>query len=174
MRYVIDASVSARWFLPTVLSARAVQLRADYQNGVHELLAPETILWETCNALIKAERQSILFPGQAPLFFLRIFAHQHAAASLEDLHQRLCACRRTAGVARSEVLRSTPKGVSRYRAAGRAAGAIDIVHSSQREDGRWPDEPDDGQPTHDSEILNTAWALQVLLLDEGTLPLHER
>ncbi len=75
MRYVIDASVSARWFLPTVLSARAVQLRADYQNGVHELLAPETILWETCNALIKAERQSILLPGQAPLFFLDFSFH---------------------------------------------------------------------------------------------------
>jgi len=76
MRYVIDASVSARWFLPTVLSARALQLRADYQNGVHELLAPETILWETCNALIKAERQSILLPGQVALFFLDFLSTQ--------------------------------------------------------------------------------------------------
>ena len=66
----------------SVLSARAVQLRADYQNGVHELLAPETILWETCNGLIKAERQSILLPGQAPLFFLDFLSTQPASAGL--------------------------------------------------------------------------------------------
>lgn len=44
----------------------------------------------------------------------------------------------------------------------------------QRPDGRWPADPEDTLAGPDSEILNTAWALQIALLDRGALPLHER
>jgi len=44
----------------------------------------------------------------------------------------------------------------------------------QRPDGRWPNDPEDTLAEEDSELLNTAWALQVCLIDRGTLPLHER
>jgi predicted nucleic acid-binding protein len=76
MRYVVDASVSARWFLPDALSAQAVRLRADYRNRVHELIAPETLLWETANALLKAERQQAIPAGMAQLFFLDLLSTQ--------------------------------------------------------------------------------------------------
>lgn len=44
----------------------------------------------------------------------------------------------------------------------------------QRADGRWPADPEDSLATGDSELLNTAWALQVVLIDRGMLPIHER
>jgi predicted nucleic acid-binding protein len=88
MRYVIDASVSARWFLPTPDSARAIRLRADCQNRIHELHAPETILWETCNALIKVERQRIVMPGQAALFYLDFLSTQPILSGASLLVQR--------------------------------------------------------------------------------------
>ena len=46
--------------------------------------------------------------------------------------------------------------------------------SRQRPDGRWAADPKDTLASRDSEILNTAWALQILLLERGMLPLHER
>lgn len=44
----------------------------------------------------------------------------------------------------------------------------------QRPDGYWPADPDDSLATGDSEVLNTAWALQVCQIDSGALPIHER
>jgi hypothetical protein len=44
----------------------------------------------------------------------------------------------------------------------------------QHPDGKWPADPEDTLAERNSEILNTAWSLQTLLLDRGMLPLHER
>jgi hypothetical protein len=44
----------------------------------------------------------------------------------------------------------------------------------QRAAGHWPADPEDSLAGVDSEVLNTAWALQVCLIDAGTLPIHER
>src|SRR5207249_383880 len=49
------------------LLAQAVRLRADFQNKIHELIAPETFIGETANGLIKAERQKIIPSGRATL-----------------------------------------------------------------------------------------------------------
>ena len=40
MRYVIDSSVAFKWVVPEPYSDKARQLRADYENAVHDLLAP--------------------------------------------------------------------------------------------------------------------------------------
>jgi len=42
--------------LPGWLRAKALQLQADYQNRIHELLAPEIFIAETAKALTKANR----------------------------------------------------------------------------------------------------------------------
>jgi predicted nucleic acid-binding protein len=76
MTYVIDASVSVLWEIAYQLSPRADQLRHEFRNGIHELLAPETIIWETANALIKAERQKIILPGEARPLFLDFLSTQ--------------------------------------------------------------------------------------------------
>lgn len=44
----------------------------------------------------------------------------------------------------------------------------------QREDGQWGPDAQDSLEASDSAVLNTAWALQVVLIDRGFLPLHER
>lgn len=41
MRYVLDSSVALKWVLLEADSARAIRLRDDHLNGVHELIAPD-------------------------------------------------------------------------------------------------------------------------------------
>lgn len=40
MKYVVDASVALKWVLPEAQSDRAKELRDDFCDRVHELLAP--------------------------------------------------------------------------------------------------------------------------------------
>jgi hypothetical protein len=60
MRYVVNASVPLTAILPGPLRAKALQLQTDYQNRIHDLLAPDILIAETANALIKAERQKLI------------------------------------------------------------------------------------------------------------------
>jgi hypothetical protein len=69
MKYVLDASVAARWRLITPESPQAMRLRVAFQNQIHELIAPESVIWETSNAFIKAERMKAIKPGQAKSHF---------------------------------------------------------------------------------------------------------
>ena len=55
--------------LPGAHYAQACRLREDYKRQIHELVAPEAIVWETANAFIKAERQKKIKPGMAQTFF---------------------------------------------------------------------------------------------------------
>ena len=65
MRYVLDASVALCWVLPRPNSGKAVQLRADFQAAVHELIAPSIFSGEVASALTKAERQKLIPVGDA-------------------------------------------------------------------------------------------------------------
>jgi predicted nucleic acid-binding protein len=65
MRYVLDASAALCWVLPRPNSAKALQLRADFQNAVHELIAPSIFSGEVASALTKAERQKLISIGDA-------------------------------------------------------------------------------------------------------------
>lgn len=65
MRYVVDASVASTAVLPGPHRAKARQLQTDYQNQVHDLLAPDIFIAETANALTKAERQKLIKVGRA-------------------------------------------------------------------------------------------------------------
>lgn len=65
MRYVLDASAALCWILPRPNSGKAMQLRKDFQNSVHELLAPSIFSGEVASALTKAERQKLIPVGDA-------------------------------------------------------------------------------------------------------------
>ena len=54
MKYVVDASVAVGWEIPGPHSSHSYRLREDYKQQIHELVAPETIVWETAIAFIKA------------------------------------------------------------------------------------------------------------------------
>jgi predicted nucleic acid-binding protein len=72
MQYVLDASVALRWVLPGPLSAKALKLRDEHLNKVHELIAPDLFPGETASALTKAERQKIIAIGDAAILYGKI------------------------------------------------------------------------------------------------------
>lgn len=65
MRYVLDASAALCLVLPRPNSSKALQLQADFQNAVHELIAPSIFPGEVASALTKAERQKLIPIGDA-------------------------------------------------------------------------------------------------------------
>lgn len=81
MKYVVDASVAVLWELNDADDDKARRLRVDYQNRIHELFSPETIIWETANSLLKAERQKIIKPGHAELYYFDFLRTQPALCS---------------------------------------------------------------------------------------------
>ena len=83
MRYVLDSSVALKWYLPEADSAQALQLRADFQAGLHELLAPDILPVECAHALTRAERRGIIAVGDADLHLLDLLA----AGVLQHSHQ---------------------------------------------------------------------------------------
>jgi predicted nucleic acid-binding protein len=65
MKYVLDASVAACWVLRNPLQAKALKLRVEYQQNIHELIAPAHFPGEIASALTKAERQKLIPVGNA-------------------------------------------------------------------------------------------------------------
>src|SRR5205085_9103414 len=67
-KYVLDSSVALKWVLPEPDSGKAIRLRDDYSNGIHELLAPDIFPPEIANGLASAERQKRIGTGEAAIF----------------------------------------------------------------------------------------------------------
>lgn len=65
MKYVIDTSLAFKWYVAEVDSAKAIQLRTDYNNAIHDLIAPELFLPEMANALASAEKSGRISSGEA-------------------------------------------------------------------------------------------------------------
>jgi predicted nucleic acid-binding protein len=72
MKYVIDTSVGFKWVVSELDSDKAIRLRDDFNNAIHELLAPDLFPTEIANALAVAERAGRIKPGEAALFFADI------------------------------------------------------------------------------------------------------
>jgi predicted nucleic acid-binding protein len=69
MRYVLDASVAFKWFVPEADSAKADRLRDDFRAGVHDLLSPDIVPQELAHALTRAEREGRIPVGDALRFW---------------------------------------------------------------------------------------------------------
>jgi predicted nucleic acid-binding protein len=85
MKYVIDTSVGFKWVVSELDSDKAILLRDDFNNAIHELLAPDLFPTEIANALAVAERAGRIKPGEAALFFadiLKTAPFLHAAIPL--------------------------------------------------------------------------------------------
>ena len=72
MKYVIDSSVAVKWAIPEIDTSKALQLREDLRNAVHELLAPDAFAIEVAHALTRAERQRRIMVGQSKVFLTDI------------------------------------------------------------------------------------------------------
>jgi hypothetical protein len=60
MKYVLDASVAARWVLRDPLQAKALKLRAEYQQNIHELIAPSHFRFPVAVSDASQKRSSLL------------------------------------------------------------------------------------------------------------------
>jgi predicted nucleic acid-binding protein len=67
MRRVLDASVALKWVIVEPDSDKAIQLRDEYRNAIHELIAPEIFALECAYALTKKHRQKLI-PDARPLW----------------------------------------------------------------------------------------------------------
>lgn len=65
MRYVLDSNVALKVILPEADSGKATALLSDYQQQIHELLAPDIFPVEIAHALTRAERRTLLKQGEA-------------------------------------------------------------------------------------------------------------
>jgi predicted nucleic acid-binding protein len=74
MKYVLDSSVAFKWVVTEPLSDKALQLRADAQKGMHELLAPDVFPVEIGHALTRAERQGRILPPAGWALWLAVMA----------------------------------------------------------------------------------------------------
>ena len=50
MKYVLDASVAGCWVLRNPLQAKALKLRAEYRQNIHQLIAPTHFPGEIASA----------------------------------------------------------------------------------------------------------------------------
>jgi predicted nucleic acid-binding protein len=57
MRYTLDASVALKWELPEPEPDKANQLRDDFRDRVHDLIAPDSFIVEVAHGLAKSERR---------------------------------------------------------------------------------------------------------------------
>lgn len=51
MLLILDASIIAKWFKEEADSAKALELRAGFHDGLHEIMVPDLLLYEISNAL---------------------------------------------------------------------------------------------------------------------------
>src|SRR5438105_4776655 len=57
MKYILDSSVAFKWFVREAETDRALRLRDDFLNAVHELVSPDVFPFEIAHALTRASRQ---------------------------------------------------------------------------------------------------------------------
>jgi predicted nucleic acid-binding protein len=83
MRYVLDSCVAVEWFLSEPDSARAIQLRDEFDQQVHEFLAPDVFPMEIAHALSRAERRGLIQPPDGSKYLSDLLAY------LPELHPSL-------------------------------------------------------------------------------------
>ena len=65
MKYVLDSSVAVKWTLTEADSDKARRLRDQFQQGQHQLIAPDWFILEVQNILGKAAARSIITEQEA-------------------------------------------------------------------------------------------------------------
>ncbi len=74
MKYVLDSNIALKWVLPEADSDKARILRVEFQNQIHELLAPDVFPVEIAHGLAKAERRGIIPVGDADRLLANVLA----------------------------------------------------------------------------------------------------
>jgi predicted nucleic acid-binding protein len=72
MKAVLDSCVALKWVLAEHDSAKALVLRQEFLQNLHEFLAPDIFLVESAHALARAERKKIILKGEAAALLAKI------------------------------------------------------------------------------------------------------
>jgi predicted nucleic acid-binding protein len=83
MKYVLDSCVAIKWVLPEKDTPKAVRIRNEFRQGLHELLTPDIYPVEVAHALAKAERRGVIQPPLGSRRLRNVFQHP------PDLHPYL-------------------------------------------------------------------------------------
>lgn len=83
MKYVLDSCVGIKWLLPELHSDKALRIRDEFRQQVHELIAPDVFVVEVVHALTRAERQGRLTPVRGRILLKDLLG------ALPDLHPYL-------------------------------------------------------------------------------------
>jgi len=67
MRYVLDSSVAFKWEVAEADSDKAIRLRDEARQGLHEFLALDVFPIEVAHAVTRAERQGRLTPAEGAI-----------------------------------------------------------------------------------------------------------
>jgi predicted nucleic acid-binding protein len=79
MKYVLDSSVAFKWVVDEDDADKARHLRDEYQQALHDLLAPDVFPVEAAHALTRAERQGRVSPADGWSLWLSIMADAPAS-----------------------------------------------------------------------------------------------
>jgi predicted nucleic acid-binding protein len=63
MKYVLDSNVALKWVLKEPDSAKAIRIRDEFRQGIHQLLAPDVFPIEVAHAIARAERRGAIKHG---------------------------------------------------------------------------------------------------------------
>jgi hypothetical protein len=80
MKYVLDANVALKWVLPEKDDDKAIRIRDEFGQGIHELLSPDVFPIEIVHSLAKSERRGDFAHGDGLKKMADIFAY------MPDLH----------------------------------------------------------------------------------------
>ncbi|MGH7135361.1 MAG: type II toxin-antitoxin system VapC family toxin [Pirellulales bacterium] len=85
---MLDASVAACWVLRNPLQVKALKLRTEYEQNIHELIARSHFPGEIASALTKAERQKLIPVGDALLLIQDILKTPPVLYAIDSLYYR--------------------------------------------------------------------------------------
>src|SRR5689334_20810094 len=75
MRYVLDSNVALKWVLPEVNHAKAIRIRDEFGQGIHELLSPDVFPIEVAHSLARAERRGDIRQGEGAPKLADVFTY---------------------------------------------------------------------------------------------------
>jgi predicted nucleic acid-binding protein len=83
MKFVLDACIGIKWILPEHDSAAAIALGRQFNQRIHELIAPDTFPPEVAHALTRAERKGMITPEDGAIHFMQLLT------TLPEIHASL-------------------------------------------------------------------------------------
>jgi predicted nucleic acid-binding protein len=72
---VLDSCIAVKWFLAEIDSAKAIQLRDEFNRQIHELLAPDVFPVEIAHPLSRAERRGLIQPIDGSRYLSDLLAY---------------------------------------------------------------------------------------------------